>query len=102
MDAPCVEIPLPRETSLVPVPEWRWRDGGFDLHLSRAAYYDLPGQAVVELRANGVVIAGRNAIAGNGLIEAAQAMVFQRPALREGVALSLLASGRQLASATLR
>ena len=102
MDAPCVEIPLPRETSLVPVPEWRWRDGGFDLHLSRAAYYDLPAQAAVELRANGVVIAGRNAIAGNGLIEAAQAMVFQRPALREGVALSLLASGRQIASALIR
>jgi hypothetical protein len=102
MDAPCLEIPLPRETSLVPVPEWIWRDGGFDLHLSRVAYYDLPARADVELRANGLVIGGRNAIAGNGLIDTTQAVVFRRPALREGVALSLLASGRLVASALMR
>jgi hypothetical protein len=102
MDAPCVEIPLPQETSLVPVPEWHWRDGGFELHLSRVAYYDLPAQAELELRANGVVIAGRNAIAGNGLIETARAVVFRSPPFREGVALSLLASGRQVALALMR
>jgi hypothetical protein len=101
-DAPCIEFPLSRATSLVPVPEWRWREGGFDFHLSRVAYYDLAERSEVELHANGLVIAGRNANPGNGLLETSQAVVFRRPPLREGVTLSLLATGRLIASALIR
>jgi hypothetical protein len=101
-DAPCIEIPLFRATSLVPVPVWRWREGGFELHLSRVAYYDLAERTDVELRADGLVIASRNANRGNGLLETSKAVVFQRPPLREGVALSMAASGRLIASALIR